>query len=216
VSVCGGLPATGAAANPWGYKFSWFPRAVFLAARQPARFLRNGQVIEVPGPELFAHRWPFPVPGQGVLEIYPNRDSLAYRAPYGLAEVGGGFRGTSATRAVRDAHGGADLPAEVEEETWPAARPTRLAPVPGAEERGDRRRALRVLGWVTQDLLARLSGGACSRIGRCPSRGAAARRAPPPPLAADAVPPGRARPVHLERARRIFPTATPRSCTSAW
>lgn len=121
LSVCGGLPATGANTNPWGYKFSWFPRAVLLAARQSARYLREGQVVEVPGPELFAHCWPFPVPGQGTLEVYPNRDSLAYQAPYGLGDATGLFRGTirypgwSATlKAV------ADLGLlELEEVTWP-------------------------------------------------------------------------------------------------
>ncbi len=161
LSVCGGLPATGAAANPWGYKFSWFPRAVFLAARQPARFLRNGQVIEVPGPELFAHRWPFPVPGQGVLEIYPNRDSLAYRAPYGLAEVGGLFRGTirypgwsETLKAV------ADLGLlEVEEETWPAGatyRDLALRRVPKSAGTAVERLAGFLGVGLDSDLLARL------------------------------------------------------------
>lgn len=120
LSVCGGLPATGANTNPWGYKFSWFPRAVLLAGRQPARYLRDGKIIDVPGPDLFAHCWPFPVPGQGILEIYPNRDSLAYQTPYGLAETSGLFRGTirypgwSATlKSV------ADLGLlDVDEETW--------------------------------------------------------------------------------------------------
>lgn len=121
LSVCGGLPATGANTNPWGYKFSWFPHAVLLAARQPARFLRDREIVEVPGPELFAHCWPFPVPGQGVLEIYPNRDSLAYREPYGLGDLQGLFRGTirypgwSATLKVVADLGLLDL----EEETWP-------------------------------------------------------------------------------------------------
>lgn len=122
LSVCGGLPAAGANTNPWGYKFSWFPRAVLLAARQPARYLRAGQVVEVPGPDLFAHCWPFPVPGHGILEIYPNRDSLSYQAPYGLMEATGLFRGTirypgwSATlKAVADL-GLLDL----EEQNWEA------------------------------------------------------------------------------------------------
>ena len=121
LSVCGGVPATAANTNPWGYKFSWFPRAVLLAGRQPARYLREGSVVEVAGPDLFAHCWPFPVPGQGVLEIYPNRDSLAYQTPYGLNEARGLFRGTirypgwSATlKAVADMG-----LLDIEETTWP-------------------------------------------------------------------------------------------------
>lgn len=94
LSVCGGFPAPDANDNPWGYKFSWFPRAVLLAARNPARYLRKGEIVEIPGPELFQHRWPFPVDGIGVLEIYPNRDATIYREAYGLSDVEDLFRGT--------------------------------------------------------------------------------------------------------------------------
>lgn len=44
VSWCGGLPAPQHADNPLGYKFSWSPRGVLLAALNDARFLRKGQV----------------------------------------------------------------------------------------------------------------------------------------------------------------------------
>ncbi len=84
VSCCGGFPAPDANTNPWGYKFSWFPRQVLLSARNPARYLQCGQVVDVPGAELFAHVRPHAIEGLGVFEIYPNRDSLAYRDLYGL------------------------------------------------------------------------------------------------------------------------------------
>ena len=44
VSWCGGLPAPQHADNPLGYKFSWSPKGVLLAALNDARFLRKGQV----------------------------------------------------------------------------------------------------------------------------------------------------------------------------
>lgn len=93
-SCCGGFPAPDANDNPWGYKFSWFPRAVLLAGRNPARYLRRSAVVEVPGPELFSRSWPYEIEGLGVFEVYPNRDSLRYRDAYGLGDVDGLFRGT--------------------------------------------------------------------------------------------------------------------------
>lgn len=93
-SCCGGLPAPEAAVNPWGYKFSWSARGVFLAGRLPARYLCDGRVVEVKGEELFSHRWEREVEGQGRFEVYPNRDALGYMATYGIEGVRGMFRGT--------------------------------------------------------------------------------------------------------------------------
>ena len=93
-SCCGGFPAPDANTNPWGYKFSWSHRGVFLAGRNPARYLKNGALVEIPGEELFDYHWPYQVEGQGVFEMYPNRDSLDYIEPYGLSKIQGMFRGT--------------------------------------------------------------------------------------------------------------------------
>ena len=93
-SCCGGFPAPDANNNPWGYKFSWSPRGVILAGRNDAKFLRNGKVVEIPGPELFANRWPYGVEGVGLFVTYPNRDSLSYIDTYGLKGVQNMFRGT--------------------------------------------------------------------------------------------------------------------------
>jgi saccharopine dehydrogenase (NADP+, L-glutamate forming) len=93
-SCCGGLPAPEANTNPWGYKFSWSPRGVVLASGQPARYLREGQAVEIPGPNLFDHRWPYEVEDLGLYEIYPNRDSIAYTDTYGLSGIRSMFRGT--------------------------------------------------------------------------------------------------------------------------
>jgi len=93
-SNCGGLPAPEANTNPWGYKFSWSPRGVVLAARNNAEYLWRGEVRTTPGPELFADVRHIDVTGLGGFEVYPNRDSLGYKEVYGLADARTLFRGT--------------------------------------------------------------------------------------------------------------------------
>ena len=94
VSNTGGLPAPDANDNPMGYKFSWAPRGVILAGKNPARFLKEGETVEVPGPDLFAHHGPCEVRGFGTLEVYPNRDSIPYIDTYDIHSVRSMFRGT--------------------------------------------------------------------------------------------------------------------------
>jgi saccharopine dehydrogenase-like NADP-dependent oxidoreductase len=93
-SYCGGLPAPEANTNPVGYKFSWAPRGVLVAATNAARFLADGAVVEVPGAELFAAPETVDIPGAGVFEGYPNRDAFPYIDMYGLEGVRTMFRGT--------------------------------------------------------------------------------------------------------------------------
>jgi saccharopine dehydrogenase-like NADP-dependent oxidoreductase len=93
-SYCGGLPAPEANTNPVGYKFSWAPRGVLVAATNPSRFLRDGAIVEVPGTELFASPETVEIPGAGAFEGYPNRDALPYAEMYGLDGVRTMFRGT--------------------------------------------------------------------------------------------------------------------------
>jgi saccharopine dehydrogenase (NADP+, L-glutamate forming) len=94
MSWCGGLPAPEANDNPFGYKFSWTPRGVLLASRNSARFQKHGEVIEVPGEELFDHFWPVQIAGLGEFEGYPNRDSLPYAETYHIQPTDWMFRGT--------------------------------------------------------------------------------------------------------------------------
>lgn len=91
---CGGLPAPEANTNPWGYKFTWSPRGVVLAARKPVGYLEDGKIVERTFPDLFDSPRFLEVPGVGRLEAYPTRDSLRYFAAYGLREIRGLFRGT--------------------------------------------------------------------------------------------------------------------------
>jgi saccharopine dehydrogenase-like NADP-dependent oxidoreductase len=93
-SWCGGLPAPEANTNPFGYKFSWSPRGVLLAGRNPAHYLEDGQEINIAGEDLFNHHWPVPVPGMPGLEGYPNRDAVPYADIYGITSAKTVFRGT--------------------------------------------------------------------------------------------------------------------------
>jgi saccharopine dehydrogenase (NADP+, L-glutamate forming) len=92
-SYCGGLPAPEANTNPWGYKFSWSPRGVLMAGRNPAKFLRAGKMVEIEGRDLFQNRWPITIDGLQ-LETYPNRNSLPYIPLYGMQEAQTAYRGT--------------------------------------------------------------------------------------------------------------------------
>ncbi len=93
-SYCGGLPAPEANTNPYGYKFSWSPRGVLLAGRNDARFLEDGQIVDVPNRRLFATRHTVWVEGVGDLDAYPNRNSLPYVDIYGIPETCTMYRGT--------------------------------------------------------------------------------------------------------------------------
>jgi saccharopine dehydrogenase-like NADP-dependent oxidoreductase len=94
ISVAGGFPAPEAANNPWGYKFSWSPRAAFVAARSSARYRRRGQIVELEPGQLFSSTWSWEVPGHGSFELYANRDAVRYEQVYELAGIPGIFRGT--------------------------------------------------------------------------------------------------------------------------
>lgn len=95
VSWCGGLPMPEFSVNPLGYKFSWSPRGVLTAATKDAKYLQDGNIVNVAGNELFKHAQPLGFfPGLN-LEGVPNRDSTQYIKEYGLTnEVKTFFRGT--------------------------------------------------------------------------------------------------------------------------
>jgi len=93
-SYCGGLPALENNNNPLGYKFSWSPEGAMLAATNDGRYLKDGQVIEVPGSLLFEHYWLVDIPGAGAFEAYVNRDSVPYREIYGIQSTANMYRGT--------------------------------------------------------------------------------------------------------------------------
>ena len=86
-SWCGGLPAIHCANNPLGYKFSWSPRGVFVAAKNAARFREHGEIVDVPSGGLPAVARGVDVGRMSFIGT-PNRDSVKYEAVYGLDASG--------------------------------------------------------------------------------------------------------------------------------
>lgn len=93
-SYCGGLVAPSNDDNPWRYKISWNPRNIVLAGKQGARFIEDDREQQLAYPELFDPTRRVDIPGLGELSWYPNRDSLAYRDIYRLAEAHSLIRAT--------------------------------------------------------------------------------------------------------------------------
>jgi len=93
-SLCGGLPAPEAADNPLGYKFSWSPLGALTASQNPATFLKDGQVVNIAGPDLLSSALPLHINPAFNLEYYANRNSLNYTDVYGLKDAQTMFRGT--------------------------------------------------------------------------------------------------------------------------
>jgi saccharopine dehydrogenase (NADP+, L-glutamate forming) len=93
-SYCGGLPAPETNDNPFGYKFSWSPIGVLLAGTNDARFKENGEIVKIPGAELFDHYKIMTVEGLDEFEGYPNRDSTPYIETYSIPETDTMLRGT--------------------------------------------------------------------------------------------------------------------------
>ncbi len=93
-SYCGGLPALENNNNPLGYKFSWSPVGVMLAALNDGQYLKDGQVVKVNSDQLFEHYWLLDVPGAGTFEAYVNRDAIPYIDLYGIKDAKSMYRGT--------------------------------------------------------------------------------------------------------------------------
>lgn len=94
-SFCGGLVAPESDNNPWNYKFTWNPRNVVLAGQGGAAcFIRNGEYKYIPYNRLFERLDYLEIDGYGQFVGYANRDSLSYRATYGLEDIPTIFRGT--------------------------------------------------------------------------------------------------------------------------
>lgn len=93
-SICGALPAPEAANNPFKYKFSWSPKGVVMAGNNDALYLRHGETFSLPTQDLFKNPFQVDFTGVGILDVYPNRDSISYRDIYGIPEAQTVFRGT--------------------------------------------------------------------------------------------------------------------------
>lgn len=86
-SHCGGLISPESDDNPWHYKISWNPKNIITAGKDGARFLENGQIINMSYNDLFDPNRTVDIPEIGTYAWYPNRDSLPYKRLYGLDKV---------------------------------------------------------------------------------------------------------------------------------
>nr|XP_056702670.1 alpha-aminoadipic semialdehyde synthase, mitochondrial [Euleptes europaea] len=106
ISFCGGLPAPEHSDNPLRYKFSWSPQGVLLNTVQPATYLKNGEIVNIPagGALLDSVTAMDFFPGLN-LEGFPNRDSTKYAEPYGIQSAHTLLRGTLRYRGYSKAVG---------------------------------------------------------------------------------------------------------------
>ncbi|RMD51471.1 MAG: saccharopine dehydrogenase [Ignavibacteria bacterium] len=94
ISYGSGLPAPEVNANPLNYCITWNPRNVVMAGETGAQYMENGKIKILPHYEIFQRTWRVEIENIGVLEAYPNRDSLIYKKIFDLPEVHTMIRGT--------------------------------------------------------------------------------------------------------------------------
>ncbi|MDP6529232.1 MAG: saccharopine dehydrogenase C-terminal domain-containing protein [Gemmatimonadota bacterium] len=93
-SVCGGIPSPESNTNPMGYKLSWSPRGVVMAGMRRARYMEDGHMIHVEPYHAYDVPRTIAVGDVGVLEHYPNGDSMKYLGTYGLSDLNNMYRGS--------------------------------------------------------------------------------------------------------------------------
>lgn len=94
-SWCGGLPSAEDADNPLSYKFSWDPKAVFNTSKNSARFMKDGEVVDIEAHHLLNKGTENkPYLKSLSLEGYPNRDSLTFKEAFGFKDAKTFVRGT--------------------------------------------------------------------------------------------------------------------------
>jgi saccharopine dehydrogenase-like NADP-dependent oxidoreductase len=86
-SYCGGIPEEAACDNPLRYKISWNWEMVLTSQMRPARFIRDGAVLDVPAAAQHETEMNHDIdfPGLGRLEAIPNGDAVAYIERLGLS-----------------------------------------------------------------------------------------------------------------------------------
>lgn len=87
ISHCGGLISPKYLNNPWKYKITWNPKNVVLAGKAGAIFKENNQIKTLDYHEIFNAIEQVQVNSLGILECYPNRDSLSYISTYDIPNV---------------------------------------------------------------------------------------------------------------------------------
>jgi len=88
ISHCGGLIAPKYLTNPWEYKITWNPKNVVNAGKAGALFKENNEIKKLDYQAIFNASEQVQVSSFGILESYPNRDSISYIETYNILNVG--------------------------------------------------------------------------------------------------------------------------------
>lgn len=85
-SYAGGIPAPECVDGLLNYKITWVFDRVLLGYKRPARMLKGGEEVTIPGLEIFnqEHIHVIKFPSVGTLEAYPNGDALRFIETFGL------------------------------------------------------------------------------------------------------------------------------------
>lgn len=72
--------------TPLQYKISWSVPGLLLAYKRDGRILRDGQIVEIPGKEMFApsNIHTIDLPGWGLQEAYVNGDAIRFLDKMGI------------------------------------------------------------------------------------------------------------------------------------
>ena len=84
-----GIPETRTADNPLNYKITWTFDGVLTAYMRTAKVMRNGEIIDVPGMDIFKdpNTHEVTVSGLGKLEAYPNGNAVHYASVFGIEKT---------------------------------------------------------------------------------------------------------------------------------
>ncbi len=94
-SYGGALPAQSSAdCNPLGYFITWNPRNVVMAGEHGAQYMEKGKIKLIPFHNVFQDTWLVDIDGIGSMEVYPNRETLAYKSNFDLNHAQTIIRGT--------------------------------------------------------------------------------------------------------------------------
>jgi saccharopine dehydrogenase (NADP+, L-glutamate forming) len=94
LSYGSGLPAPDSINNPLKYAITWNARNVAMAGESGAQYIEDGKIKVLNHSQVFNRTWQVEVDGVGILEAYPNRDSLTYIDVFNLKYLHTMIRGT--------------------------------------------------------------------------------------------------------------------------
>ena len=83
-----GFPDPDSCGSALSYKFTWSVRGVMFSYKRPAKLIKKGEIVEIPGLEIFASENMHIIDDEntgGPLECFANGDSARYAEEFGLS-----------------------------------------------------------------------------------------------------------------------------------